>query len=78
MDLEIAERITVNSDVRFGHPVIEGTRVPVSVIVGQVAAGLALSEVADEYGITVDDVQAALRYASTIMAQETIGILAAP
>ena len=78
MDREIAERITVDSAVRFGHPVIQGTRVPVSVIVGQVAAGLALSEVADEYGITVADVQAALRYASTIVAQETVGILAAP
>lgn len=34
MTIEIAERITIDETVRFGKPVIKGTRVPVSVIVG--------------------------------------------
>ncbi len=37
----IAPRIGVDPEVRFGKPVIAGTRVPVSVIVGAVGCGLA-------------------------------------
>ena len=76
MAVEIAERICVDPGVRFGKPVINGTRVPVSVIVGQAAAGLSQSEIADEYGISVDDVRAALEYAQALVAQETVGVLA--
>ncbi len=36
----IAPRIVVDSDIRFGKPVIEGTRVPVHLLVGQLAGGM--------------------------------------
>ena len=32
--MRIAPRITVDKAVRFGRPVIEGTRVPVDLVVG--------------------------------------------
>ncbi len=35
----IARTVSVDPELRFGKPVIEGTRVPVSVVVGAVAAG---------------------------------------
>ncbi len=60
----IAPRIAVDPAVRFGKPVIEGTRVPVAIVVGAVAAGDSLEEVAHEYSITVEDVRAALSYAA--------------
>ena len=49
---QIAPRINVDSEVHFGKPVIEGTRVPVAVVVGAIAAGDSPEEVAREYGIT--------------------------
>jgi uncharacterized protein (DUF433 family) len=76
MTIEIADRITADSAVRFGKPVIKGTRVPVSVVVGQAAAGKRHEEIAGEYGVSVEDVRAALRYAHAVLDQETVGILA--
>jgi uncharacterized protein (DUF433 family) len=68
----IAPRISVDPEVRFGKPVIAGTRVPVSVIVGAVAAGDSWSEVAQQYGITEEDVRAALTYAAQRLEEETV------
>ena len=78
MAIEIAERITVDEGVRFGKPVIKGTRVPVTVVVGQAAAGMTHQQIADEYGISVDDVRAALEYAHRVLAQEEVGIPVRP
>jgi uncharacterized protein (DUF433 family) len=70
----IAPRIAVDAGVRFGKPVIEGTRVPVAIVVGAVAAGDSLEEVAHEYGITVQDVRAALSYAAKRLEEEAIRV----
>jgi uncharacterized protein (DUF433 family) len=56
-------RIVVDPKVRHGEPVIKGTRVSVDVILGSLAGGMSVEEVADEYGITRDDVLAAIEYA---------------
>ncbi len=68
----IAPRIVADPVVHFGKPVIEGTRVPVEVIVGKVAGGMTQDEVAAEYGITREDVLAALAYAAKTVADEQI------
>lgn len=64
MAIEIAPRIVVDSAIHFGKPVIKRTRVPVDVLIGKLASGVSAEEVADEYEVTSDDVQAALRYAA--------------
>ena len=69
---KIAPRIVVDEGIRFGKPVLEGTRVPVDVVVGKVAAGMSLEEVAREYGLTREDVLAALSYAAKSLAEEQI------
>ncbi len=74
MAVEIAPRITVDPRVRFGKPVIKGTRVPVDLIVGKLAGGMSVEEVAREYEITEEDVRAALRYAAEILSAEEVGI----
>lgn len=71
---KIAHRISVDPEVRFGKPVIEGTRVPVAVIVGAVAAGDSLEEVAQEYGIAIEDVRAALSYAAKRVEEEAVRV----
>jgi uncharacterized protein (DUF433 family) len=72
MLLQIAPRIVVDPEVRFGRPVIEGTRAPVERIVGKLAGGMTAQEVADEYGIALEDVRAALSYAASVLATEEI------
>jgi uncharacterized protein (DUF433 family) len=69
---EIAHRIVVDEKIRFGKPVIQGTRVPVQLVVGKVAGGMTVDEVAEEYGLTREDVQAALSYAAKLVAEEEI------
>lgn len=68
----IAPRIAADPQVHSGKPVIEGTRVPVSVVVGAVAAGDSIEEVAREYDVTPEDVRAALGYAAKLLEDETV------
>lgn len=68
----IAPRIAVDPNVRFGKPVIEGTRVPVDILVGGVASGMAVEAVADAYAVTREDVLAALAYAADVISQERV------
>ena len=69
---EIAPGIVVDPEVRFGRPVIKGTRVPIDIVLGQLAAGLTVEAVAGEYGVTRDAVLAVLRYAAERIASEEV------
>jgi uncharacterized protein (DUF433 family) len=69
---EIAPRIVVDPAIRFGKPVIQGTRVPVETVIGKLAGGMAPEDVADEYDITLDDVRAALGYAAHVLSTEDV------
>jgi len=70
--LEIAPRITVDEKVRFGRPVIKGTRVPVDLLIAKLAAGMAVDEVAQEYGVEREDILAALAYAARTLGEEQV------
>jgi uncharacterized protein (DUF433 family) len=70
--IEIAPRIVVDEKVCFGKPVIKGTRVPVYIVLAKLAGGMTMEQVAEEYGITLEDIRAALAYAASIIANETI------
>jgi uncharacterized protein (DUF433 family) len=70
--VRLAPRIVVNPTVRFGRPIIEGTRVPVDLVIGKLAGGMTTEEVASEYAITEDDVRAALGYAAQVISSEEI------
>ncbi len=63
--VEFASGITVDPSVRFGKPVIRGTRVPVDTVVARVASGMSIQDIAEEYGITEKDVSKALCFAET-------------
>jgi uncharacterized protein (DUF433 family) len=66
------KRISINPKVMGGKPVIAGTRVPLEVIVGALAAGEEISYVCDQFAITEDDVRAALAYATEVLADERV------
>ncbi len=69
---EIAPRIVIDPKIRFGKPVIKGTRVPVDLILGKIAGGMTIDEVAREYDLKKEDVLAALRYAAQIIKKESL------
>ena len=65
--------ITVDSDICNGKPVIHGTRIMVTNILGMMAGGSSMKELLDAYPeITEADVSAALEYASQIIDEEKI------
>lgn len=61
------DRITFNSDIMGGRACIRGMRIPVSVIVRQIANGAATEEViADFPDLEPADIQQALEYAASL------------
>lgn len=70
--MEIAPKISVDERVRFGKPVITGTRVPVDLILGKLAGGMTYEEVMAEYDITREAILAVLDYAAKTLASEEI------
>jgi len=71
-DEEWRERIVVNSAVMAGKPVIKGTRVPVSLVLGKLAGGMSIEEVMYEYYLNLEGIRAALGYAAQRVAEEDI------
>jgi len=66
------DRIVVDERIMHGKPVIKGTRVPVDVILGSLAGGMTYEEVEKEYGITREDILAAIEYARKIISEEKV------
>jgi len=68
------DRIIIDPEIRHDKPVIRGTRVPVDIILGSLAGGMEIEEVAEEYGVKREDVLAAIEYAAKIVASEEIKV----
>lgn len=61
------ERITVNPSICHGKACIRGTRMMVSVILDNLAAGLSMDEILDDYpSLKREDIQAAVSYAAEL------------
>jgi len=60
----------------MGKPVIKGTRVTVELILRKLSEGAAESDLLDAYPrLTIEDIQAAIRYAADTVAHEETVIL---
>lgn len=70
------DKIVIDPEIRHGKPVIRGTRVPVDIILGSIAGGMSVEEVAKEYGIKKEDVLAAIEYAAKLISKEEIKTIA--
>lgn len=65
------ERMTIDPSILVGKPVIKGTRLAVEFIVDLRAQGWSEMEILQNYpGLTHEDIQACLRYASEILRAE--------
>ena len=68
-------RISIDPQVMHGRPVIEGTRVPVVAILGELPEEMSRDDVAREYRLTIDDVIAAIDFAAETVSRNA-GVLA--
>ncbi|MFL6602735.1 MAG: DUF433 domain-containing protein [Steroidobacteraceae bacterium] len=66
-----SNRIVLDPAVLHGKPVIRGTRLPVTVVVGSLAGGMTFEEVQREYDLTADDIRAALKFVADLAEQES-------
>jgi uncharacterized protein (DUF433 family) len=62
-------RIAIHPDICNGRPVIQGTRITVQTILEFLGAGESIEELLEAYPtLSRDDILAALRYSSRLMA----------
>jgi uncharacterized protein (DUF433 family) len=69
------EIITTNPEICHGQACIKGTRIPVSVILDNLAAGLSHDEITKSYpGLGEDAIRAATSYAAELARERVIDI----
>ncbi len=67
------DRITFDTEILGGRACIRGMRIPVSVIVGQLAHGAAVDEILADYpDLESADVTQALEYAAWIASEQVV------
>ena len=71
------ERITSNSDICHGKACIKGTRVMVSVVLDNLAAGEPVEEIMRGYHLDRDDVHAAIQYAAELTRETVVPFMPA-
>ena len=60
-----SERITIDSNKRFGRPTIRGMRISVYDILGWLASGMTIQDILTDFPeLSADDIHAALSYAA--------------
>lgn len=65
------DRITFDPKILGGRACIRGMRIPVSVIVGQIAHGAPVEEILEGYpDLEPEDIQEALQYAAWLTREE--------
>lgn len=70
---EIFERISTDANICHGKPCIKGTRIMVSVVLDNLAAGLTPEEIIAEYPpLTLEDIKAAIAYAAELAREEDL------
>lgn len=73
MTENLLNRIEIDPQVMLGKPVIHGTRIPVELILRKLGEGATESDLLDAYPrLTKIDIQAAIAYAASTLAHETV------
>ena len=72
---EVFPGVTVDPHILHGKPVLSGTRIPVALIVGQLAGGESFESVSAAYRVTDEQIRAALGYAAQLLASETVYVI---
>lgn len=70
-------RVLIDPAICHGKPFVEGTRMPVSMIVGSLAGGMTEAELQSEYDLSREQIRAALKFAGELVEQESFHLLPA-
>lgn len=70
--LRFMVRIVVDKKVRYGKPVLEGTRITVDDVLGMLEGGMTYEEIEKEYGLKRAQVLAVIRYAVSFVRGEEV------
>jgi uncharacterized protein (DUF433 family) len=71
--LNYRDFIVSNPNILFGKPAIKGTRIPVELILDELAGGITFAELLEEYpALTPDAIYAALAFAADTLRAEVI------
>lgn len=72
--IKLAERIVIDPEICFGKPVVEGTRIPVHMVLDLLSEGLTPKEIIEKcYSqLTEEDILACIRYANSLVKNEEI------
>ena len=63
-------RIIQDPEILVGKPVVQGTRIPVDLVLAKLAANPDLDDLFEDYPrLTIEDVKACLEYAAQLMQQ---------
>lgn len=69
------QRIVVDHRIMGGVPCVAGTRIPVSMVVGLVAAGMSTDDIRADYPqLEVEDIRACLTYAAQAVDQRELPV----
>lgn len=73
IDEKLLQRITANSDIFGGKPIIRGMRVSVELILSLLAQGESWDGLLADYpGLEPEDIQACLVYARAVIANDSL------
>jgi uncharacterized protein (DUF433 family) len=72
-DPTLLQRITVNSEIFEGKPIIRGMRISVELVLSLLAQGETWQAILDDYpDLEADDIRACLAYAHAVIAHDTL------
>ena len=72
-------KIIVDPKIRFGKPILAGTRMTVEEVIGALAGGMEFNDIEKEYGLTKEQILSAVRYvAGWIKGEETKNYAVSP
>ena len=69
-------RIVIDTNIHFGKPCIEGTRITVENVLELIQEGISFTEITEKYypDLSLEDVKACAKYAADIVRSEEIHV----
>lgn len=64
--------VVIDPKIRFGKPIIKGTRITVEEVLGALAGGMDFDDIQKEYGLTKMQVMTALHYVASWIKGESV------
>ena len=70
MRRDITPGVVSDPDILGGRPILRGRRIAVSQLVDQLAGGMTLDEIQEDYQLSDDEIRALLNYIAQVVRQD--------